>query len=270
MIGARTSGPPVTTTVRDVGRVASSKEVTPPLVLPGPGNVLTYYLHIVNSSPVALAGVAVYDLLPWQSSTYRRDAVASAGQVVSDIVSIRWTGDVAAMSSEVVTFTTVIDPDYQGPITNTATISHSGLLEAVVVEAVSYVSDRPILRISKSAAPGEVKRGEELAYTIQVVNLGQQATGLVITDVVPSNADYVDHSATGGAGLVDGELRWELPVLKPGEAQTYSFRVTARAGTTILNDQYAVTCSEGVVDVGRPVVTPIAGGGIYLPLILRN
>ncbi len=270
LIGARTSGPPVTTTVREVGLVDSYKEVTPALVLPGPGNVLTYYLHIVNSSPVALAGVAVYDLLPWQSSTYRRDAVASAGQVVSDIVSIRWTGDVAAMSSEVVTFTTVIDPDYQGPITNTATISHSGLLEAVVVEAVSYVSDRPILRISKSAAPGEVKRGEELAYTIQVVNLGQQATGLVITDVIPSNADYVDHSATGGAGLVDGELRWELPVLKPGEAQTYSFRVTARAGTTILNDQYAVTCSEGVADVGRPVVTPIAGGGIYLPLILRN
>ncbi len=45
------TGIPVTTTVREVGLIDSYKEVTPTAVFPGPGNVLTYALHIVNSAP---------------------------------------------------------------------------------------------------------------------------------------------------------------------------------------------------------------------------
>jgi len=266
------TGQPVTTTVRDVGLIDSYKEVTPTVALPGQDTVLTYTLHIVNSSPLPLTGVTVDDWLPWEFSTYWRDAVASAGQVISDIVSVRWTGDVAAFSSEVVTLTVLVDPDYQGPITNTAVISHPGLLSEVVVQAVAYITEQPILRITKSASPDPVERGTGLLYTIRVVNLGQQATTLVVTDVLPANTTYVTDSATAGGRLVGDQVRWDdVPALEPGESRTFAFQVTVGSGIRVINEQYAVSCAEGVVGKGTPVVTRIGGGGgIYLPLVLRN
>jgi len=269
--GALTSGPPVTTTVQDVGLIDSFKVVTPTLALPGPGNVLTYSLHIVNSSALSLTGVTAYDLLPWQASTYRRDAIASAGQIMSDIVSIRWQGDVAAFSSEVVTLTVLVDPDYRGAITNTAIISHPDLLNEVVVRAVTYITERPELRIIKSASPDPVARDSELEYTIGVVNLGQQATSLVITDVIPANTQYVMGSATANGQLIGDQVRWEIPVLKPGESRTVTFRVKVGSGSEVVNGRYAVMCAEGVTAVGAPVVTRLTRGNvIYLPIVMRN
>jgi uncharacterized repeat protein (TIGR01451 family) len=266
------TGQPVTTTIQEVGLIDSYKKVTPTMALPGPGNVLTYSLHIVNSSPLPLTGVTVYDFSPWQHSTYQRDAVASAGTVISDIVSVRWTGGVAGISSEVVTFTVLVDPDFQGPITNTAVISHPDLLNEVEVQAVAYITEEPVLRIAKSASPDPVKRGAELAYTIRIDNLGQQATSLVITDTVPANAEYVPDSATGGGEWVGGQVRWEIPVLEPGGSHTLGFRVTVGSGEEVVNEQYAVTCGEGVVAVGAPLTTGIAHDEkwIYLPMVMRN
>jgi uncharacterized repeat protein (TIGR01451 family) len=258
--------PTYTGIVSNTGQPVTT-EVTPTLALPGPGNVLTYYLHIVNSSPLSLTGVTVYDLLPWQSSTYRRDAIASAGQVISDIVSIRWMGSVAAFSSEIVTFTVLVDPDYQGPITNTAVISHPDLLNEVIVQAVAYITEKPVLQIPNSASPDPVEKNGDLLYTIRVVNLGQQATSLVITDTVPASTDYV-----AGGELEGDYVRWETPVLKPGDSRTFVFQVAVGSGFQVVNEQYAVRCAEGVVAVGAPVITRISGGGrlVYLPLVLRN
>ena len=261
------TGQPVTTTVREVGLVDSYKEVTPTLALPGPGNVLSYFLHIVNSSPLKLNGVTVYDLLPWQFSTYGRDAIASAGKVISDIVSVEWTGDLAPFSSEVVTLSVLVDPDYQGPITNTAIISHPSLLDEVTVRAVAYVTELPVLRIGKSASPDLARKDTELVYTIRVTNLGQQATSLVISDTVPSNVDYV-----AGGREDRGVVWWETPVLEPGEGHDVVFQVSVESGRRVVNSQYSVLCAEGVFAVGAPLVTPIASGSpfVYMPLLLKD
>jgi uncharacterized repeat protein (TIGR01451 family) len=270
--GAVTSGLPVTTTVREVGLIDSYKEVTPTVALPGSSTVLTYYLHIVNSSALSLTGVTVEDFLPWQYSTYQRDAVASGGEIISDIVSIHWTGGVGAFSSEVVTFTVLVDPDHQGPITNTAVISHPSLLNAVTVHAVAYVTEGPVLYITKSASPDPVEKDAELLYAIHVINLGQQATSLVITDTVPADTEYVPGSATASGQLVGEQVRWEIPVLMAGDSRTVEFRVTVRGRRQVVNELYGVTCAEGVTAAGAPVTTRIAGGGgpVYLPLVLRN
>jgi uncharacterized repeat protein (TIGR01451 family) len=264
-------GPPVTTTVKEVGLIDSYKEVTPSVVSPGPGNVLTYTVHVVNSGPVPLRDVTLYDNLPWQASTYQRDAVASAGQVVSDIISIEWTGDVAPFSSEVITLTTLVDEDYQGPLTNTATITHPDLLKEVDVTVVAYVTDKPVLEITKRASRSEVERGQTLRYTVRVVNRGQQATELVITDTLPQNTEYVPGS---GGKLVGGEeLQWTASTLEPAESRAFGFAVTVtqESGEEVVNDRYGVTCNEGVTALGKPVITKITGGGrIYLPLVLKQ
>jgi uncharacterized repeat protein (TIGR01451 family) len=270
---AVTSGPPVTTTVREVGLIDSYKEVTPTVVVPGSRNVLTYSVHIVNSGQSNLSDVTVYDLMPWKSSTYQRDAVAGAGQLISDIVSLRWKGDVAGYSSEIVTFTVLVGPYYFGPLTNTAIISHPGLLTPVVVEAGAYaVAEHPMLQISKSARPSPVEQGGELIYTIRLVNLGLPASGLIITDAIPANTEYVLGSATGGGELVGNQLRWQIPALQSVEPRSVAFRVTVGGGYRVVNDAYGIRSAEGAVAVGAPVITRIGHGPppLYLPLILKS
>jgi uncharacterized repeat protein (TIGR01451 family) len=264
------AGLPVTTTVREVGLIDSFKVVTPVLSLPGAGNILTYTVHVVNSGAFSLSDVTVYDWLPWQSSTYQRDAIASAGSVVSDIVSVEWTGDVAPFSEEVITLTVLVDDDFTGALTNTAVISHSTLSDEVVVEAVAYITEQPVLGISKSARVVQLEPERQIQYTIQVKNVGQEATGLVVTDTIPAGTTYVAGSASGGGQLVGGQVRWVFPVLAPGQTRVLVFRVVAGRFGSIVNSDYAVSSAEGEWARGLPVTVQIRLGGVYLPLVVTQ
>ena len=267
------TGQPFTTTVREVGLIDSFKEVDPTLVEPGPDNTLTYTLHIVNSSPNRLNGVSVYDFLPWQNSTYQLDAIATSGQIISDIVSIEWSGDIEAFSSELITFTVLVDPGFEGVLTNAAVINHPSLLDEIWIDAVTNVTDKPILNISKEATPGTVEVGDEILYTILVENIGQQATGLIIEDTLPQNTSYAAGSANLAGQLVGDQVQWQWPILAHEESKTFTFRVTVDGGNEIVNDDYSVSSSEGVTAWGAPVVVTVMTGGpgeVYLPIILKK
>jgi uncharacterized repeat protein (TIGR01451 family) len=139
------------------------------------------------------------------------------------------------------------------------------------VDAVAYIVEKPVLHIHKSASPNPVPKEGELLYTLHVRNLGQEATEVVVTDTLPSNVAYVPHSATGNGSYRNGQVRWEIARLGPGEEKSLQFRVTPGSGSTIVNRRYAVFCAEGVRSVGEPVSTRVkGGGGIYLPLVLRQ
>ncbi len=265
------TGEPVTTTVHEVGLVDSYKVVTPAIVMPGERNVLTYILHISNTSGVSLSGVTVTDQLPWQVSTYQRDAVASAGQLVSDIVSLGWTGAVSPYAEQLITLTVKVDPWYKGPVTNTMVISHPLLLAPVTRTATAYVTDQPVLQISKAAYPDPAVRNDPLEYRLRVVNLGQRATDLVVTDVVPLYSAYIPGSATGNGQILSNTLSWNLPELGPGAEQELAFRVSISGGLELVNAQYGVRSAEGITATGIPLHTKVTGGGgIYLPIVMRN
>jgi len=265
------TGQPVTTVVKEVGLIDSYKSVVPELARPGPTNVLTYVVHVVNSSLIDLQDVQVHDLLPWEDSTYQRDAVASSGQIISDIVSIDWSGDVSALSSERITFTVLADPYFEGAITNTAVIQHPSLREDFVVEAVAYITNDPVLQITKSASPDPVLLGNELLYSIKVLNLGQQASNLDIWDTLPENTSYVANSANTNGKLVGDQVHWELPVLLPGESYQLTFLVTVLEGEQVINSDYWVTCAEGVTATGQPVITAVTRKNtkVFLPIVIR-
>ena len=263
-------GVPVTTTVREVGLIDSFKTVTPTLAFPGVGTVLTYVVHVVNSGPTDLSDVHVSDLFPWEHTTYQRDAVLTAGSVVSDIVSLEWTGDMARYSEQLITFTAMVDDFFEGVVTNTATFSYPGKPD-VIREAVAYITDDPVLRIRKEATPDPVTFGSPLLYQVYITNLGQKATQLVVTDTLPINTDYVANSASAGGVVAGGVVQWNLPVLNPHETIKVTFQVTARGGNVIVNDRYAVRCAEGVFAYGEPVYTDIryTNKRMFMPLINR-
>jgi uncharacterized repeat protein (TIGR01451 family) len=267
---AVTSGASVTTTVREVGLIDSFKIVSPQISLPAPDNVLTYEIHLVNSSPQRLRGVRAHDVLPWQASTYQRDGVASAGELVSDIVSLDWRGSIGPFSEEILTATVLVDADFKGVLTNTVVIHHSSLLTPVERFALAYVTDEPVLFIHKTASPDPVRRGERLTYQLRVRNMGQGATKLAISDVLPANVVYVPDSASGDGWLDGDTMRWEWPVLASAGEIVASFQVTVGQGTQVINELFGVSSDQGIAAVGQPVVTPIKGWQVYLPLALRS
>jgi uncharacterized repeat protein (TIGR01451 family) len=264
-------GEPVTTTIHEVGLIDSYKEVSPTWALPGTGTVLTWTVHVVNSGPSQLNDVQVSDIFPWEHSTYQRDAVATSGSVISDIVSLDWTGDVAPYSEELITFTTLVDDFYEGVLTNTATITHTSLNAPVEVTAEAYITDKPVLFISKVATPDPVPLHSALLYQIKVTNIGNQATLLVVTDTVPANSSYFFGSASSGGTLDGNVVEWIVPVLNHGESATRSFQVEVLGGTMIINDDYAVRCAEGVSAYGDPVVTRVKYviRHLWLPIIAK-
>ncbi len=267
------TGQPVTTTVSEVGLIDSFKEVTPTLIKPGPDNILTYTLNIVNSSPNPLYDVSVYDYLPWQDSTYQRDAIATSGQIISDIVSIKWIGDVGAFSSELVTFTILVDDGFEGTITNTAVISHTSLAEEIWISVQANVTDKPILQITKQATPGPVEIGDEIQYQILLQNQGQKAIGLFVVDEIPNNTSFVQGSANVGGFLSDNQVQWQWPILDQNESKTFTFKVLVDGGRKIVNDKYNARTTDGVIVWGLPVVTTVASGRegeLYLPAILKK
>jgi uncharacterized repeat protein (TIGR01451 family) len=259
---------PLTTTVQLRGLGDSYKEVWPALAYPGPAVVLTFTVHVVNSSGFHLDSVQLYDHLPWVQSTYHRDAVASAGSVISDIVHVEWTGSVGPYSSEAITMSVTVDPWYKGPVTNTAVITHPSLSQPVTVTAVAYVTDEPVLRLQKKGQPDPVGLGQELLYTIRLRNLGQRATGIVISDTVPMHTTYVPGSATRGGGLVGDDVLWAWPELEAETSEVFQFRVLIERGPVVLNEFYSASCAEGIWAYGEPLATRVRGGMIYLPLIV--
>ena len=265
-------GVPVTTTVHEVGLIDSYKTVTPVWALPGTGTVLTYTVHVVNSGPYDLSDVQVSDIFPWEHTTYQRDAVASAGTLASDIVSLEWTGDVDSNSEQTITFTVVVDDFFEGVVTNTATISHESLLQDKVITAVAYITDKPVLRISKTATPDPVAMGSPLLYQIEVTNLGQQATILVVTDTIPANTSYIFGSASSGGMLVGDTVQWYLPVLDPGDSLKLTFQVKVTGGNEVINAVYAVRCDEGVFAYGEPVTTRVTFPvrRVLLPITMKK
>jgi uncharacterized repeat protein (TIGR01451 family) len=264
------TGEPVTTTIHEVGLIDSYKEVTPTWALPGEGTVLTWTVHVVNSGPNNLTGVQVDDIFPWGHSTYQRDAQVSAGEIISDIVSLRWTGDVAPYSEQLITFTTVVDDFFEGVLTNTATITHTSLKQPLEVTAVAYITNKPVLQITKAATPNPVMIGGSLLYKIDVTNLGQQATLLTVTDTIPANTTYVFGSASSGGQEADNAVQWTLPVLNHGDTLHLTFQVVVNSGILVINDRYGVLCQEGVSASGEPVVTHVKTNVIFLPLVRKE
>jgi uncharacterized repeat protein (TIGR01451 family) len=265
-------GEPVTTSVREAGLIDSFVTVTPDRILPGTGSVLTYVLHVVNSGPNDLSGVKVSDIFPWDNTTYQRDALASAGSLISDIVSLEWTGDVAPYSEQLITFTAIADDFFEGEVVNTTTITHTSLQHDVIVSAVANVTDMPVLRISNISEPDPVPLGHPLLYQIQLTNLGQQATRLVVTDSIPANASYINESASSGGQVVGDDIQWNLPVLDPGQTLMLTFQVAVLGGSEIINKGYSVRCDEGVSAIGESVVTPVWSPirQVLLPMAFRD
>ena len=111
---------------------------------------------------------------------------------------------------------------------------------------------QPALSISKTG-PGSANIGQPVTYTLDVLNNGNApAINLVISDVLPTGAYYVDNSG----GTLDGDtVRWDVGSLQPNSGLSLQFAVTATESIT--NSDYAVTSAGGFSAVGSQAVQTV-------------
>jgi uncharacterized repeat protein (TIGR01451 family) len=98
------------------------------------------------------------------------------------------------------------------------------------------------LKVTKTDGPDPVSLGSTLTYTIQVENLGPDAaTGVVVTDPLPKEVDYVSATSTQGKCTAKGKkVTCELgtmsaPTIDYGGPPTVTIAVIPRKVGTISN-----------------------------------
>jgi uncharacterized repeat protein (TIGR01451 family) len=121
---------------------------------------------------------------------------------------------------------------------------------------------RPALVVSKSDSGKPVGPGSTIDYTITVRNIGNApATGVSVTDPVPSHTTFV--SAGSGGYLGGNTVHWDNKTVPAGGSLTltYSAKIDANlpgSVTSIVNDGIVVKTSTGPAATGSPHTTKIA------------
>lgn len=146
----------------------------------------------------------------------------------------------------------VNDPIYQTFITNTVSVTSTQQSVPVVKKVIDPVInvDLAVAKTVNNPSPDE---GNTIIYTVALTNKGPlNATGVVLTDLLPAGLTYVTNSRTAGS-YNSGSGAWTVGSLavSNGAVLTLSATVNAgKAGSTITN-----TASITALDQVDPVLT---------------
>ncbi len=221
---------PVTMRIRPVIDLSINKTDTPDPVLAG--DPLKYTLTISNPGPAEAAGVVVTDTLPGGVTfTGASEGCAAAdGVVICDLGTL-------PVEEKAITIT-VSAPVTPGLITNTALLSGDVIDEDLsnnTAEATTVVEAKAAdLSLTKTASTDALRVGELLTYTLVASNVGPQvATGVLVTDSLPSQVSFASSSACVEA--TSGSLVCDLSDLEVDGVITFTVVVTAESQGVALN-----------------------------------
>ncbi|WP_424951282.1 tandem-95 repeat protein [Deinococcus sp.] len=109
--------------------------------------------------------------------------------------------------------------DNQGAVSNVATITVS--VPANVDLAITKVG------------PGYFKPGDSLSYTLTVTNTGSAATGVTVTDTLPTGLTFVSASGGGSYNAGTGKVSWTVGNLANGATVTLTLTGTAPSAASV-------------------------------------
>jgi uncharacterized repeat protein (TIGR01451 family) len=129
--------------------------------------------------------------------------------------------------------------------------------------------------VSKSASSSTVWAGERLTYTLSFSHTSAiKATGIVITDRLPSGTSFV--WASSGGALSGGEVRWDVPAISPTQQTQVQFAVQIDdviSGTLITNEHYGLLSDQTtLLQSGLPanvLAYNVSTWQVYLPVMLK-
>ena len=165
-----------------------------------PNTLVTYAVTLKNTGTSPLNGITITDDLggyDWVgvtvypltyedgSATLFIDGVLQAAPTVTAEPQLVFSGITLPGGSDAVLIyqartNTFANPNNDGSITNTVTVTAAGLSNPVIASETVTAMSEPILSISKSISPSQVVDNDRISYTFVIQNTGNQE--IVATD----------------------------------------------------------------------------------------
>ena len=202
---------------------------------PDEGETITYTITVSNAGPQPSQTVEVVESLP--AGITFTGAAPSKGDY-DEGLSVWSVGDLAVGETATLTLTATVDAGTDGTIiTNSADIygwgidlNHNNNSSGAAIEVGG--SSAPLLAdlsVNKTVSDEYVTEGDSLDFTITVSNNGpDDATGVVINDVLPASVTHVSDTSGGSYNPTTGN--WALGDLANGASATLVITTTANAG----------------------------------------
>ncbi len=243
------------------------------------GGALTYTIVVTNDGPSTATNVTLSDTLPagvtFTSVTSTQGTVSNAAGVVSGSL-----GTLAPNASATITLIVGVNVTTRGSITNTASVvadqteSNTQNNSASASTAINANVD---LGITKTDSVDPVAAGGNLVYTLIVTNSGPAtATGVVVTDNLPTGLSFVSGSSTvGTVSNVGNAVTVNVGTLATGATATVTLNTTVASTTTgTISNTATVTSSENDTNTTnnsatQPTTLAVPGsisGFVYLDL----
>jgi uncharacterized repeat protein (TIGR01451 family) len=219
----------LTTTVASAPLLAIAATDSPDPVAAG-GNI-TYTLSYSNTGNMNATGLVLSDTLP-ANTTYvssTGSGTLSSGTVTWSVASLN-----AGASGSVQMVVKTASPLANGTLITHGTYSIDSAQTSPVSGAsiTTTVTSTPTMTLALTDAPDPVQAGGNITYTLTYGNNGSMdASGVVVTDVVPANTTFV--SATAGGTLASGTVSWNLGSVAVGA--TGSVQMTVQVANPLTN-----------------------------------
>jgi uncharacterized repeat protein (TIGR01451 family) len=251
------SSPQVTHTVQSQIDLTFYKEATPPPGPINPGDVITYTITLTNSGSADATGLVITDVVPTYT-IYLPGSAASSGSASESGGVVNFGGSVPGLGG---LFTATFAVSVTSPLTNGLNIVNVAQFTTDQTGVISQTNSvthtvvaSPVLTLTKSADPpgGPINPGDMITYTLNVVNNGTAgATGVVITDLLDANLNFVDANPAQSGG--PNPLLFNVGALAGnGGAVTYTVRVTV---TTPLTNGVMISNAAQVASTETPTPT---------------
>ena len=220
-----------------------------------PGGTLSYTLAYVNHGGPS-TGVTLTDVLQAGLSYVPNSASCTASYDAAANTLTLSPGALTEEGSGQVTFQAAIaaSAPVGSTISNQAEIACVEVPTPVQSNVVACTIAWPALSLSLSASSSTAPPGSPIKYTLAYANSGGLATGVTLTDVLPSGLSYVAGSASCNASYdaASHTLTLSLGTLAAGGKGQQTFEVaigsTATVGST-LSTQVEIACVEAPTPV---------------------
>ncbi|MBA3470608.1 MAG: ExeM/NucH family extracellular endonuclease [Herpetosiphonaceae bacterium] len=239
----------------------SSKTVNTTTVVAG--SYLTYTLTISNSGQT----IATFNITDTLNTNLQY--IGSTPSMTQTGQQLTASGSIAGNQQKTYVITVRVNAAFAGPLNNSFSLSGDGTtrtFDAPVVTVTAAPTAANLSASTKTVNATAVTTGDQITYTLTVINSGQVATTYNLTDTLNASLTFVSASPPMN---VSGQTVSASGIVAGGTSVVYTLVVEVNAGFSGTITNVAQVSGDGVTrQLTAPVVT-VSLRKLFLPLILR-